>query len=148
MKVILMERIRNCGTLGEEVKVANGFARNYLFPTGKAVRATKENRLYFEERRASLEAAARKTQAEAEERAQQLSGTEISIQAKASQEGKLYGSVGAEQIAEALAAENINIQKNEIKLPAGNLHEVGEHQVGVQLHASVSINIAVVITAE
>lgn len=147
MKVILLERIKKVGVLGDEVKVAAGFARNYLIPAGKAVRATEENRQYFESQRAQLEEKARVTQAIARERAEQVSGLDVQINARASQEGKLYGSIGTKQIADAVTEAGVAVQPGEIILNEGMLRETGEYQIQLQLHPEVSTSINIHINA-
>lgn len=148
MKVILMERIRNVGSLGDEVLVANGYARNYLIPQGKALRATKESRERFEAERSKLEVIVKEQRDVAQKISDQLADMVVTIGVKASAEGKLYGSVSSKQITEALMAEGVAIQKNQINLTKGALRSLGEHQVEIHLHADVSTLVTIIIAIE
>ena len=148
MNIILMERVSNLGDLGEEVVVKNGFARNYLIPTGRAVRATTANRAVFEERRAELERAANDKLAAAQTRAAQLEDHVVSIVVRASEEGKLYGSVGTVEIANALERAGLMVSKAEVRMPEGVIRAIGEYEVDVQLHADVTESIRVEVIAE
>lgn len=148
MQVILLERVTNVGDLGQEVSVKNGFARNYLIPTGKAVRATTENRKVFEDRRAELEHAANAKLTAAGDRAEKLVDQRITIVARASEEGRLYGSVGPQEIARALTDAVLPVAKSEIRMPEGVIRDVGEYQVDVQFHADVTQSIEVEVVAE
>jgi len=148
MEVILLERFGNLGDLGEEVSVKGGYARNYLIPQGKAVRATPENRAQFEERRAELERAANEQLAEAGARAEKLEGLAVTMVVKAGDEGKLYGSVGTKDIADAVTAEGTEVAKSEVRLPEGVIRATGEYDVDLQLHSDVMVTIKVNIVAE
>ena len=148
MNIILLERIVNLGDLGDEVAVKSGFARNFLIPKGKAVRASKENRAVFEARRAELERVAQERLGEAQARAAKLAGVAVTISAKAGDEGKLYGSVGTHDIAEALVAQGADVTKSEIRMPAGVIRVVGEYQIDVHLHTDVNVAIKVVVVPE
>lgn len=148
MKVILMERIKNVGSLGEEVTVSNGFARNYLIPQGKAARATKENKAFFAAKREELEAAVADARQKAEQRADKLAGLEITIYARTSAEEKIYGSVDTKQIAEAVTEAGVEIQKSEVRLNEGALRSLGEHQINIQLYVDVVATIKVIIALE
>ena len=148
MNVILLERVTNIGDLGEEVTVKNGFARNYLIPTGKAVRATQENRAVFEERRAELEKAANAKLTGAHERAVKLIDQRVTIVARASEEGRLYGSVGPTEISRALTDAVLPVAKSEVRMPDGVIRAVGEFDVDVQFHADVTQSIKVEVVAE
>ncbi len=148
MEVILLEKIRNLGELGDRVKVRPGYARNYLVPQGKAVLATPENIAEFEARRRELEEAAAQALAEAEARREALEGQVIEIGARVGGEGKLFGSVGAADIAEAAQARGLRLERREVRLPAGPLRQVGEHEVAVQLHPDVETHIVVRIVPE
>ena len=148
MNVILLERIVNLGDLGDEVVVKSGFARNFLIPKGKAVRASKDNRAVFEARRAELERVAQERMGEAQGRAAKLQGIAVSISAKAGDEGKLYGSVGTHDIAEALAAQGAEVAKSEIRMPAGVIRVVGEYDIDVHLHTDVNVTIKVIVVPE
>ena len=147
MEVILLEKVRNLGDLGEQIKVKSGYGRNFLIPQGKAVMATKDNIAKFEERRAELEAKAAELLAAAEARAAKLAELDvITIGANAGEEGKLFGSVGASDIADAITAAGAEVAKSEVKLPEGAIRQTGEFELMIQLHTDVtqSVNIAVV----
>ena len=148
MNIILLERIVNLGDLGDEVAVKSGFARNFLIPKGKAVRASKENRAVFEARRAELERVAQERMGEAQGRAAKLNGVVVTISAKAGDEGKLYGSVGTQDIADALAAQGAEVAKSEIRMPAGVIRVVGEYSIDVHLHTDVNVAVKVVVVPE
>ena len=148
MNVILLEPISNLGGLGQEVAVKPGFARNYLLPQGKAVRATEENRRVFEERRAELAKAAQDRLAFAEARAAQLEETDLTIVVKAGDEGKLYGSVGAQEIAQALTDQGVEVHKREVILSEGAFRVLGDYEVSLQLHSEVSVVVPIAIVAE
>ena len=149
MDVILLEKIHKLGDLGDQVKVKSGFGRNYLIPSGKAVSATEENITKFEAKRAELEKQHQVTQALANERAEKLNETSVSISRRASAEGKLYGSIGTIDIVEAVNQQiNVEIVKHEVRLPEGPIRNVGEHQIVVQLHADVSSTITVSVVPE
>lgn len=148
MNVILLDRIGNLGGLGDEVSVRPGFARNYLIPQGKAVRATAENRAVFEQRRAELEREANQKLGVAQERAQSLTDMMITIVVKAGEEGKLYGSVGTQDIAEAISGKGVSVEKAEVRLPEGVIREVGEYEIDLQLHAEVTVPIRLSVVAE
>ena len=149
MNVILMEPIANLGDLGDEVTVKPGFARNYLLREGKAVRATDDNRRVFEQRRAELQRVADERRAEAEERGQRLLDIiDLTIVARAAEEGKLYGSVGTQEIAAALTERGIEVHKSEVRLPEGAIRQTGDYQVAVQLHSGVAVDIALAVVAE
>ena len=148
MNVILMERLANLGDLGEEVSVKAGFARNYLIPQGKAVRATAANRAVFEERRAELETAANAKLSEAEQRALKLDDVAVTIVARAGDEGKLYGSVGTADIADAVTRLGVDVSKSEVLMPDGVIRMIGEYEVDVQLHADITRTVHVTVVAE
>ena len=148
MNVILLERVTNVGDLGQEVSVKNGFARNYLIPTGKAVRATTQNRAVFEGRRAELEKAANARLTDAHERAEKLVDQRVTIVARASEEGRLYGSVGPAEISRALTDAVLPVAKSEVRMPDGVIREVGEFEVDVQFHADVIRLVQVEVVAE
>ena len=138
MEVILLDKLAHLGGLGDKVKVRNGYARNYLLPQKKAVMATKENLAKFEAQRAELEAKIAAELKAAEDRAAKLAeiGT-VTILAKAGDEGKLFGSIGTRDIADALTAAGCEIHKSEVRLPEGVLRSVGEYEIALQLHADV-----------
>jgi large subunit ribosomal protein L9 len=148
MEVILLEKIGKLGSLGDKVNVKAGFGRNYLIPQGKAVSATAANIARFEERRAELEAAAAEALATATARGEALEGKEVTITATAGDEGKLFGSIGARDIAEAITAAGAEVEKSEVRLPNGVLRNVGEYEIVVQLHAEVSATVNLKIAAE
>jgi large subunit ribosomal protein L9 len=148
MNVILLERLGNLGDIGDEVAVKAGFARNYLIPKGKAVRATEDNRAVFEGRRAELEKAAAEQLAEAQARASKLEGLALTMVVKAGEEGKLYGSVGTQDIADAISAETIEVARAEVRMPEGVIRSTGEYEIDVQLHSDVTVAIAVAVVAE
>lgn len=146
MKVILLEKIRNLGQLGEMVNVKPGYARNYLIPKSKAATATKENINMFESKRSELEAKAQEQFSEAQAKAERLEGISLTIMARASEEGKLYGSVGTNEIKKAIQEEvNVNIERKDIRLPTGPIHTLGETEVGIQLHSDIVKTIKVVV---
>jgi len=149
MEVILLENIGNLGVLGDRVEVKGGFGRNYLIPQGKAVPATESAIAAFEARRADLEAAAATALAAAEARAATINALGlISIAANAGDEGKLFGSIGTRDIAEALTAAGCEVDKSEVRLPEGALRELGEYEVSVQVHSEVTAMVAVAVVAE
>tara|TARA_A100001011_G_scaffold351617_1_gene391829 strand:+ start:186 stop:632 length:447 start_codon:yes stop_codon:yes gene_type:complete len=148
MNVILLEKIGNLGDLGEEVSVKPGFARNYLLPQGKAVAADDENRTVFEGRRAELEASANEKLAEANTRAEKLVDKELLIAVKSGEEGRLYGSVGTQNIADALTAEGIPVERSEIRMPEGVIRVLGEYEIAIQLHTDVTAQIKVAVIPE
>lgn len=148
MNVILLEKVRNLGDLGQEVKVKSGYARNYLLPYGKAVAANAGNREKFEGRRAELEKAQADTLGGAQARGEKLDGATVQILVKAGEEGKLFGSVGAREIVDALVAAGFEAERSEVQLPEGPLKEVGDHEVILSLHPEVSVKIIVSIVAE
>jgi large subunit ribosomal protein L9 len=147
MNIILLEKVRNLGDLGDTVDVRPGFARNYLLPEGKAVRATKVNLTQFEGRRAELEKKAADLLAEAESRASKLNDLVIEIAALTSDEGKLYGSVATHDIADAISAKGIEVLKREISMPEGPIHSIGEYDISVLVHSDVTANVKVVIVS-
>ncbi|CZG90339.1 50S ribosomal protein L9 [Legionella pneumophila] len=145
MEVILLEKVRSLGNLGDKVHVKSGYGRNYLIPQNKAVFATEQNIELFEKRRAELEKKAQQALANAEQRAAKLNDTTIVISAMASDEGKLYGSVGVNEIKDALIEKQIEISKREIVMPEGPLHSIGNYVVEVHVHSDVVANLQVEI---
>ena len=145
MQVILLEKVRNLGDLGDKVNVKPGYGRNFLIPQNKAVFATEKNVEAFNKRRAELEKKAKTTLANAEQRAAKFNDTSITIAAQASDEGKLYGSVGPNEIKEALQAKSIEISKREIVMPEGPIHSVGQYVVEIHVHSDVIANLQVEI---
>jgi large subunit ribosomal protein L9 len=149
MQIILLDKVANLGGLGDNVAVKSGYARNFLFPQGKAVPATKANIEKFEARRAELEAKLAADLAAANDRAAKLAALgEVTIASKAGDEGKLFGSVGTRDIADAITEAGVNVSKAEVKLPTGTLRETGEFDIDVQLHAEVTATVKVVVIAE
>lgn len=148
MQVILLEKIRKLGELGQQVKVRQGFGRNFLIPQGKAVPATPENVAKFEARRAELEKAQSEALAVATSRAEKLNLVTITVRCKAGTEGKLYGSVGTVDIAEAVTKEGAELHKHEVKLPDGPFRMIGEYEVALNLHADVDAHIKLIIVPE
>ncbi|TNE78250.1 MAG: 50S ribosomal protein L9 [Gammaproteobacteria bacterium] len=149
MEVILLEKVGKLGSIGDKVNVKAGYGRNFLIPQGKAVFATAENLAEFEARRAELEAAAAEQRSAAEARAKQLEALDaIVIASNAGDEGKLFGSIGTRDIADAITAAGVEVSKSEVKLPEGALRETGEYDVDIQLHAEVTQPIKLTIVAE
>ncbi len=148
MEVILLQKVANLGNIGDRVKVKPGFGRNYLLPTGKATVATPGHIAAFEARRAELEARAEGELSRAKGRAAKLEGFTLSITAKAGNEGKLFGSIGTADIAEACRAAGHEIERAEVRLPGGPLRMVGEHVVTLHLHADVDVELPVTVVAE
>lgn len=145
MEVILLEKVGGLGNLGDKVKVKSGFGRNFLIPYGKAVSATAENIAHFEARRAELEEAAAERKAAAEARAEKLAGMKVTITANAGDEGKLFGSVGTRDIAQAITAAGVEVSKSEVRLPEGVLRTTGDFEVDLQLHSDVTQTVTVSI---
>jgi large subunit ribosomal protein L9 len=149
MEVILLENIGNLGGLGDRVDVKSGFGRNFLIPQGKAVSATRDNIAQFEVRRAELEAAAAESVAAAEIRATAINALEtITIEANSGEEGKLFGSIGTRDIAEAVSAAGCAIDKAEVRLPEGALRELGEYEVTIHIHGKVDATVNLSVIAE
>lgn len=148
MEVILLEKVDNLGTLGDKVKVRPGYARNYLLPKGKAKFATAENIAAFEARRAELERQAAEALQAAEVRRDSLAGMVVELHAKSGGEGKLFGSIGAADIAEAVTARGVALEKREVRMPEGPLRQVGEYEVDLHLHADVDAHIRVIVIGE
>ncbi len=148
MEVILLEKVQNLGDLGDKVAVRPGYGRNYLIPKGKAVAATQDNVAEFERRRAELE----KTQADAlgtaQQRADALREVAVSISRKAGDEGRLFGSVGTADIAEAVTAAGAALHKHEVRLPEGPLRQAGEYDIVLHLHADVDASVKVTVVPE
>lgn len=136
MNVILLEKVGKIGDVGEQVEVKAGYARNYLFPFAKAVPATRENVAEFEARKEELVKAAEEKLAAARERAAKLEGMSITIEANAGEEGKLFGSIGTRDIAEALSAAGEEVEKSEVQLPEGALRNTGEYVISLSIGES------------
>ena len=148
MDVILLQKVANLGKIGDRVKVRSGYGRNYLLPSGRATLATRDNIARFEVRRAELEKLAGESLQSAETRAAQLREFTLKITAKAGSEGKLFGSVGTTDIAEACTAAGHMVTRSEVRMPNGPLRQVGEHQVTLHLHTDVEVTLSVTIVAE
>ena len=148
MEVILLKKVDNLGNLGDKVNVKSGYGRNFLIPSGQAVSATEANLKAFEERRAELEREAASTLAAAEARKSKLEGVSLTIACKAGEEGRLFGSVGASDIAQAAQESGYDLDKNEIRLLAGAFRATGEYEVEVRLHTDVNVAIKLEIVPE
>ena len=148
MQLILLQKVVNLGGLGDKVNVKPGYGRNFLIPYGKAVPATQANIATFEAKRAEYEAKANQVLADAEARKAKLDGVSVTIAANASTEGKLFGSVGPRDIAEAFTAAGFPLEKNEVTLGEGPLRRTGEFDIEVRLHADVHTTVKVVVEAE
>ncbi|WP_294904337.1 50S ribosomal protein L9 [Tatumella sp. UBA2305] len=148
MQVILLDKVTNLGNLGDQVNVKSGYARNFLVPQGKAVPATKTNIEFFEARRAELEAKQAETQAAANARAEKINalGT-VTINSKAGDGGRLFGSIGARDIADAVNAAGVEVAKSEVRLPEGVLRSVGEYEVNFQVHSDVVAKLVINVVA-
>jgi large subunit ribosomal protein L9 len=148
MEVILLEKVGKLGNLGDKINVKAGYGRNYLIPYGKAVSATKDNLAAFEERRSELEAAAVDKLTTAQTRAAQLEEFSVTITSKAGDEGKLFGSIGVRDVADAVSAAGVAVEKSEVKMPIGSIRDLGEYPITLQLHTDVSVEINVIVIAE
>jgi len=148
MQVILLQKVANLGNIGDRVKVRSGYGRNYLLPQGKATLATPENVARFEERRAELERLAREHLTSAGERAAAMKDFKLTIHAKAGTEGKLFGSIGTADIAEACTQVGFRVERSEVRLPTGPLRTLGEHSLNLHLHADVDVPLTVSIVPE
>jgi large subunit ribosomal protein L9 len=145
MEVILLDKVDNVGGIGDRVKVKSGFARNYLIPQGKATLATPENIAKFEKIRVDLEKKAATELVAAQERAAKLKGAVLRLHAESGAEGKLFGSIGTVDIAEACAALGVAVERSEVRMPGGPLRVLGEHHVDLHLHADVNVPVTVII---
>ncbi|MFO7908480.1 50S ribosomal protein L9 [Vreelandella aquamarina] len=148
MEVILLDKIGKLGGLGDKVTVKPGYGRNFLVPYGHAVPATKENIAAFEAQRVELEAQAAERKAEAEARAEQLNDIELSLVSKAGDEGKLFGSIGPRDLADAISSAGIEVAKSEVRMPLGPIRQTGEYDIELRLHAEVNATVRVVVMAE
>jgi len=148
MDVILLTKVANLGNIGDRVKVKSGYGRNFLLPKGKATLATPENVKKFEARRAELEKIARDQFQDAESRAAAFKDFKLQITAKAGTEGKLFGSIGTADIAEACTAQGHKLARAEVRLPTGPLRTVGDHMITLHLHTDIDVQLPVTITAE
>lgn len=148
MQVILLQKVANLGGIGDRVNVKSGYGRNFLLPSGKATLATPANIARFEAIRADLEKHARDELSAAQTRAESLKDFKLTISAKAGNEGKLFGSIGTADIAEAATAQGHKLTRSEVRLPAGPIRMVGEHTLSVHLHADIDVPLTLVVTAE
>jgi len=148
MEVILLEKVANLGDLGDKVAIKSGYGRNYLVPQGKAVPATADKIKEFEARRAELEKAAAEKLAAANVRASALGKLEIVISHKAGEEGKLFGSVGTQNIADAITEAGAKVEKHEVRMPDGVIRQIGDYDIDISLHSDVSVTMPITIAAE
>ena len=148
MEIILLEKVINLGVLGARVNVKPGYARNFLIPQGKATAATAANLARFAARRAELERIAAEALTRAKARAEQLAELIVTLSVKTGNEGRLFGSVGAADIADAVSAAGIDLQKNEVRLNTGSIRQIGEYDVDLHLHPEVKTQIRVNVIAE
>lgn len=145
MDIILLEKIENVGSIGDRVKVKSGYARNFLIPKGKATLATPENIAKFETIRVELEKKAAAELSAAQERASKLEGKEVRLTVQAGPEGKLFGSVGTVDVANACAAIGIEVERSEVRMPDGPLRVTGEHEVELHFHSDVNVSLKVIL---
>jgi large subunit ribosomal protein L9 len=148
MEVILLEKIANLGSLGDKVSIKSGYGRNFLVPQGKAVPATAKKIAEFEARRAELEKAAAEKLSAAQKLGNELNKLQILITHKAGDEGRLFGSVGTHNIAEAITAAGITVEKQQIRLPHGAIRHIGEYAIDINLHSDVIVTLTIKIAAE
>lgn len=148
MEVILLEKVENLGSLGDRVNVKPGYGRNFLIPSGKATPATEEHIKAFEARRAELEKTAADGLSEAEARRDKIGDMIITIKAKAGEEGKLFGSIGTADIAAAIVADGVEVERSELRLPEGAFRQLGEYRIQLHLHSDVNTELTLVIEAE
>ena len=148
MEVILLEKIENLGTIGDRVKVRPGYGRNFLLPKGKATLATPENIAIFEERRAELERKQADELAVAETRAAQLRELSLKLLAKAGAEGKIFGSLGTIDIADACAEAGVPVERSEVRLPDGPLRTLGEHEIEIHLQSDVNVQLRIEVVSD
>ena len=148
MEIILLEKVSKLGDPGDLVIVKPGYARNFLIPTGKAIRANEENKAEYQQRKASLEKAESERKSSALELADKLKSLEISIAVPISEEGTLYGSIGTREISDAINIQGLEVEKGTIRLPEGTLKELGDYQLDIELHPEVIQEISITISAE
>ncbi|MDD5267950.1 MAG: 50S ribosomal protein L9 [Methylococcales bacterium] len=148
MEVILLEKVANLGNLGDKVIIKPGYGRNYLVPQGKAVPATASKIAEFEARRAELEKAAAEKLSAAQKLGNELNKLQIVITQKAGDEGRLFGSVGTHNIAEAITVAGIAIEKHQIRLPNGAIRHIGEYPIDINLHSDVIVTLTIKVAAE
>lgn len=147
MQVILLEKVRNLGNLGDCVDVKPGYGRNFLIPQNKAVFASADNKVMFEQRRAELEKNAAQTFAKAQERATKLNDISIEIAAQANDEGKLYGSIAIAEIVEAVKAKGLELNKREVQMSSGPIYSIGDYEIDLMLHSDVLANLKLTVVA-
>ena len=148
MEIILLEKIAKLGNLGDKVTVKPGYGRNFLIPKGKAVRASAAKLAEFEQHRAELEKKAAEEFAAAQARAEALAKLNVKITQKAGEEGRLYGSVGTKDIADAVTAAGVDVRKNEVRLPTGPLRQIGDYEIKLHVHADLDAIVKLKIAAE
>ena len=148
MEIILLQKVANLGQIGDRVKVKSGSARNFLVPTGRATMATPANIAKFEAQRHQLEAKAHEELAAAQARAAKFESFKLELKAKAGTEGKLFGSIGTADIAEAAMQAGYPIARSEVRMPTGPIRSIGEHQVQLHLHTDVDVTLTVTVIAE
>ena len=148
MQVILLDKVKNLGNLGDIVEVKAGYGRNFLIPEKKAVFATEANRVVFEKRRAEFETEAKQALAKAEQRAAKLNDITLTIEAQATDEGKLYGSIGVAEVKDALAARDIVVDKREVMMSEGPLQEIGQYTLNIQLHSEITAALKVEVVVK
>lgn len=148
MEVILLEKVGKLGGLGDKVSVKSGYGRNFLVPYGKAVPANDANIAEFEARRAELEKAAAGKLVAAQARAEQLNEKAVTITSKAGDEGKLFGSIGVRDIADAMSAAGVDVNKSEVRMPEGPIRTIGDYDVAIQVHSDVIATIKLAVVAE
>lgn len=148
MRVILQEKIANLGNVGDQVTIKPGYARNFLLPKGKVVLATAKNLEDFEKRRAHLEKVAAEKLSDAKVRAEKLSGLVVIMEANASDEGKLFGSIGPRDIADAITQKGHEVSKSEVNMPEGPIRSTGDYTIGIQVHGEVTAEVVVNVRAQ
>ena len=148
MELILLEKVPNLGALGDKVSVRPGYARNFLIPQGKAVVASADKIAVFEARRAELEQKAQEAHAAAEARASAISALKVVISHKAGDEGRLYGSIGTRDIADAVTKHGVAIEKHEVRLPNGQIRTIGEYEIHIHLHSDVVAVLSLTVASE
>ncbi len=148
MQIILLEKVANLGQLGDIVKVKDGYARNFLIPTGKARRATESNIAEFQQRRADLEKKQNEILAAAQDKAAKVDGLVLQISQKAGVDGRLFGSVTNHDVSEALKTQGFDVAKASVRMPSGPLKQIGEHEVMLDLHTDVKVQIKVTVVPE
>src|SRR5687767_8160071 len=148
MDIILMQKVANLGNIGDRVKVKAGYGRNFLLPQGKATLATAENIAKFEARRAEFEKSAKEELSNAQARAAKLDGIKLQLTAKAGGEGKLFGSIGTTDVAEALRKAGHTVERSQVRMPNGPIRQAGEHVVQLHLHTDVNVDLPLIIVGE